>query len=511
MNIFFIRTFCFILAFSSLLSAQENTATLRILHWNDFHAQNTPFKISKKDSLTGKEISYFVGGTAAFLGYINKYKTEKKNVLLLNAGDEFQGTPISAITNGRSQIDLMNIIRPDAVTLGNHEFDYGLEELGKDIAYAQYPIVCSNVFIASLNESLAEPNKIVQSGNIKIGIIGFTPPDLSILTLKKNITGLALPPIDSLATIYIRELKKQKADIIVLLSHMGIGQDTLLALRRNDIDIIIGGHTHTALFQPIKKNRTIIVQAGSRGQYLGNLDVEVDLNGDSVLQYKGELIETKVDKITPDKIAERKVGEFEEIVNEKLSEVIGTLETDWKRAFGKKESNIGSWECDVMREVCNADISFTNGAGIRKDLPAGPITIRDVWEINPFGNTFVTFTVNGTTLKNMLEWQAEISSRDFMQVGGLRYSFDETKSVGERVLHLDIGGKKVEAEKLYTIATNNYVASHLSDFFGIADSSVTLNDTGILDRDVFIEKIRATKNIHSLLDGRILHQNSEKR
>ncbi|MBS4028651.1 MAG: hypothetical protein KGZ58_08435, partial [Ignavibacteriales bacterium] len=87
MNIFFIRTFCFILAFSSLLSAQENTATLRILHWNDFHAQNTPFKISKKDSLTGKEISYFVGGTAAFLGYINKYKTEKKNVLLLNAGD----------------------------------------------------------------------------------------------------------------------------------------------------------------------------------------------------------------------------------------------------------------------------------------------------------------------------------------------------------------------------------------------------------------------------------------
>jgi len=491
-----------LIIYSTIVFAEQQT--LRILHWNDFHSQNVPMKVVAKDSITGKESTYLVGGTAALLGYINKEKENRNDVIVLNAGDDFQGTPISSLTFGQSQIELMNIIHPDAVTLGNHEFDYGVEHLSTDIALAQYPIVCSNVYVKSMNQPLGDATKIITIGKLKIGLIGFTPPDLEILTVKKNIEGLELKKINDIADSCIKELKSQKVNLIIMLSHMGLDKDSVFADHHKDVDIIVGGHTHTALFSPIKKNHTIIVQAGSKGQYLGELDLVIDTKIDSILSFKGKLIETKVEDIVADEVAEKKVDEFEDRVNKELNEVIGTLEKSWKREFGKKESNIGDWECDVVREKCNTDIAFVNGAGIRKDLNAGPITLRDMWEINPFNNTLVTFSVSGKMLRTMMEVQAGISARDFMQISGITFEFDESQSAGEKVTELLFNGIDVDDKKTYSIATNNYIANHLKDFFGIDDPSILLNDTGIVDRETFIEKIRSVKTISSSKDGRII-------
>lgn len=490
---------------SVYVSNEASSASLTILHWNDFHAQNVPMKISRKTA-SGTDTSYFVGGTATLLGYIDSLKRGRTDVAILNAGDDFQGTPISSITYGRSQIELMNIISPDAVTLGNHEFDYGIDSLRVNIARAQFPIVCANIFDSTTSTTLVPPYSVLSINEVKLGIIGLTPPDLEILTIKQNLRGLRLIDVDRAIEAAVQELRNEhQPDLIVVVSHMGLDKDTLLAGRRNDIDIIVGGHSHTILSQPVKKNRTIVVQAGSRGQYLGKLDLVVDLRGDSVVRYYGELIETRIDAVTPNPIAAARVQELEATVDATLSEVIGTLLTPWDRRAGRKEeSNLGNWECDVVREAANTDIAFLNSAGIRKNLDAGPITVRDIWEINPFGNSLVTFMVRGDTLRKMIEWQAGIRSREFLQVSGLRYVYDSSKPKGHQLISLEVNGKSVIDTAQYTIATNNYVASHIAEFFGIAQNAVNLSDTGSIDRDVFIAHIRNHKVISSTVEGRIV-------
>jgi len=282
---------------------------------------------------------------------------------------------------------------------------------------------------------------------------------------------------------------------------MGVDQDTLLASRHSNIDVIVGGHSHTALFKPFKKNRTIICQAGSWGRYLGNLDLTVDLVGDSVLTYAGELIETKLGVYPIDSVTETKVLAFEEIVDKELSEVIGTLTVDWKRS-SRSESNIGNWEADVMREFARTDVALMNSWGIRKDLRSGPITKRDIWEINPFGNMFVTFSISGDTLLRMLEWQAAHKG-EFMQVSGLEYSFDQGRPFGKMVVEARVDGATVEPRKMYSIVTNNYVAGHVRELLGIHDEFIDPVSTSAVDRDVFIHYIEQHKTITSHIEGRV--------
>lgn len=489
----------------------KNAARLTILHWNDFHAQNVPMKIKRTDK-AGTDSTYLVGGTATLLGYINQIRNGRSDVTVFNAGDDFQGTPISTFTSGRSQAVLMNLISPSAVTLGNHEFDYGIDSLKSVFASTSYPIVLSNLVNIKTGLTFALPYEIKQFGDVKVGILGATPSDLELLTFRKNIEGYRIRDIDSSLNLYISEMKKQHhPDIIVLISHMGVDQDTLLATRRRDIDVIVGGHTHTPLLRPIKKNRTIVVQAGSKGQYLGKLDLVIDRSGDSVFAYTGELIEMVCKSITPDSIAAAKVAEYEAIVDERLGEVIGTLTTRWDRQIGYRvESNIGNFECDVTRTATKTDVAFQNVGGIRKDLDAGPIKVRDIWEINPFGNTFVTFSVRGEVLKQMIEWQAGIQPREFTQVSGVDYVYDSSKPKGSQLVSVTVNGVPVADTVLYSISTNNYIGSHLKDFFGIEESAVRITETGIVDRDAIIEYIRKNPVISSWIEGRIVDITKEK-
>lgn len=492
----------------SYLNPQSSVTSLTILHWNDFHAQNLPFKVTKKTD-AGTDTSYLVGGTATLLGYIDSLRRDRMSVAVMNAGDDFQGTPISTISAGRSQVELMNIISPDAVTLGNHEFDYGIDSLRANISRASYSIVCANVLDDSASATLVPAYTVLSVGEAKLGIVGLTAPDLGLLTIKNNLRGLSLRSVDHTLDDAVHELKlKHQPDIIILLSHMGFESDTALAARRDDIDIIVGGHSHTTLFSPVKKNQTIIVQAGSRGRYLGKLDLLLDLAGDSVKSYRGQLIETMVGGVTPDPVAAAKVEELESMVDKTLDEVIGMLAAPWdRRANQKKESNIGNWQCDIMQRATNTDIAFQNSAGIRKNLDAGPIKVRDVWEINPFGNTLIKFAVQGDTLRKMIEWQAGIETREFLQVSGLRYLYDSSKPKGQEVLSIEVAGKPVNDSALYSISTNNYVSGHLYDFFGIGEASVRMEDTGMLDREVFIQAVRDRETISSRIEGRIVDIN----
>jgi 5'-nucleotidase/UDP-sugar diphosphatase len=484
-------------------SQKPELAPLTILHWNDFHARNVPYKIVVRDTAKETDSVYYVAGSGNFLGYIKHYKDDRKDVAVMNAGDDFQGTPISSITFGRSQIELMNIINPDAMTLGNHEFDYGLENLENDLKLAQFPIVNANLFDKRSGRNFLPPYLVKSYGKVRVGIIGLIAPDLPILTMKDNIEGLEMLNHVQVIRKYVGELKKEKVNLIIVLSHIGVDVDEVLADSVPDISVIVGGHSHTPLFKPVKRNRTVICQAGSYGRWLGKLDLMVDLNGDSVYSYKGKLIETVVGKVRPDSLAEAKANELEKMVSKELSEVIGTLETDWVRKF-TEECNIGSWSADVMRDFAKTDIAFMNSGTIRKDLYAGDITVRDIWEIFPFNNHFETFRVSGKTLREMIEWQAA-GKGELMQVSGIRYKYDSTKPFGQKVVSIEVGGLPLDDNRTYSVVTNNYVAGHIEDFFGISPKGLELTRLNKLDHDLFIEAVRKQKNIASKVEGRIVN------
>jgi len=492
------KIFTFLSLVVSILNAQQSEIT--ILHWNDLHSQNLPFQIKSKNRTTNTDTTFFVGGSATLASYIKKYKSESPNVLVLNAGDDFQGSPISTITKGRSQIELMNLLSPDAMQLGNHEFDYGSENVTKSITASKFTVLAANLFDAKSKKNFADRYTIKTINNVKIGVIGLITEELHALSLPENVKDLEVKKISETVNAIIPELKKQKVDLIVALTHVGVEGDSMLALASPDIDIIVGGHSHTPLFKPKRVNGILITQAGSRGRWLGKIDITVDVQRDTVVKSYSELIECRSADITPDPIVAAKAEEFESLAAKELDEQIGELRSDWVRN-SKGESNLGNWICDAMREYAKTDIAIQNSGGIRKELLAGPIKVRDLWEISPFGNTLVTFSVNGATLRAMMQNQL-LMSDDFCQVSGLTVVYKNNN--GALLLHnLKVRNQLVIDTKQYSIVTNNYVAAQSKKYFNIEIPASDITPLNIIDRDILLEAVKKQKVINSVIEGRI--------
>ena len=491
----------------------DNLKELRILHWNDMHARNMPYKVSKKDKETGEKIEYYIGGISDMLGYIKINKDDKS--LLLDGGDCYQGSPISSITRGFSQIEILNMFNLDAFVLGNHEFDYGQFTLDSALMTAGFDYLSANVFFKPKNSTFGKPFKIENINGIKIGIIGITALDLETLVVPKNISEVIMLNTDSVITSGISELKKNDCDVIILLTHIGVDNDKMLAEKfYGDVDIIVGGHSHTPLFKPLIQNGVIICQAGSYTRWLGKLDLTVDTQKDTVLSYSGELIETVWDSSIYDRDAHGKIETMLASIQGELSKVIGKLETDWTTSYSK-ESNLGQWEADATREKVQTDITFFNAGGIRKNLPAGDITVQDIWEINPFGNTIVTFNVTGKTLRQMIRNNLtnsikeinESGSSDLIIVSGIEIVYDSKKALegnNDFIQSIKVGGKEINDENVYSISTNNYVAGQFNKYFGDVPEEIEFTDTNIIDRDLLIEAVENQKTINSVLEKRII-------
>ncbi|NUN70096.1 MAG: bifunctional metallophosphatase/5'-nucleotidase [Bacteroidetes bacterium] len=491
------RTIILFLVLTSLLTAQQQELT--VVHWNDFHSQNLPYQVKSRNRATNTDTTFMVGGSATLASYLKKH-TASPNTLLLNCGDDFQGSPISAITKGRSQMELMALLKPHAMQLGNHEFDYGREVLASYFPSAPFPILSANIVDTKTNTTFGAPYLIKNVNGISIAVIGLMSPELMTLSLPDNVKGLEIRDPAAAVNALVPELKSKKVDMIVALSHMGVDEDSLLAVRCPDLDLIIGGHSHTPLFRPKKVNGIIIAQAGSRGRWIGKIALTVDVAKDTILSSNGELIECRTADIAPDTAVAAKVAQLESLAAAELSEVIGELKTDWKKD-GRGESNIGNWIADALRTYAKADVGVQNSGGIRKEMLAGPIAVRDLWEISPFGNTLVTFTVTGAVLRSMVQHQLTIND-DFCQVSGMKIVYRTVN--GARLLHnLKVNNQLVKDEAVYTIATNNYVAAQAKKYFGLDLAPEKVKQYTVTDREVLIAAVRAQKVISSVVEGRI--------
>ena len=525
--------------------------TLSLMHTNDTHAktETIPHRITE----------------------IKKIKAEKPNAVLIDAGDVFTGTLYFNEYKGQADLKLMNLAGYDIMTFGNHEFDLGSSPEGHQalvdfVKAAKFPFVSSNVdfskdekftgLFSDLNSSEPENGKIY-NGIIKeiegkkVGFFGLTTLDTTNISSPKKVE---FENYLQEAEKAVQAFKNEGVDIIVAVSHLGyddtaaIDSDLTLASQVDGIDVIVGGHTHTALKQPVVVNKdennavkdpTVIVQAGSQGDYLGNIDVQFDENG-VVVGQTGRLIGIKsletLKKENQLELADAEaltvLDEFKPKVDEVSATEIGVnaqVELANPRTNGdnthisvrKNETILGNLITDGMLAKAkefteNEDIimALQNGGGIRSSIDAGPITTGEVITVLPFGNTLATMEITGAELRQAFEssfGKFPEENGGFLHVSGGKVKYDSSKPAGERVVSIeykksDGSYAAIEADKTYTIATNAYTAMGGDNYtvFKKAYNEGRVNDLGLSDWQNLQEHLQSLDNIPTETEDRIV-------
>ncbi|MDD9741731.1 bifunctional metallophosphatase/5'-nucleotidase [Marinovum sp. SP66] len=460
------------LALSAGVASAEYALT--ILHTNDFHARFEP--ISKYDSGCSAEDDAegkCFGGSARLMTAINDAKARSNNWVLVDGGDQFQGTLFYTYYKGKLAAEMMNQMGYTAMTVGNHEFDDGPEVLRGFMDAIDFPILMSNADVSRepLLADVLQKSTVIEQGGEKIGFIGLTPQDTHELASPgPNITFT--PPADAVQG-EVDKLTEMGVNKIIVLSHSGYKVDQQVAENTTGVDVIVGGHSNTYLANddenadgpyPTVVNGVQIVQAYAYGKYLGELNVTFDDAG-NVTEASGNplLMDASVtaDEAVAARIAEAALP-LEEIRNKVVAEAAEAIEGD-RSVCRAMECPMGNLVADAMLDRVadqGIEIAIANSGGLRASIDAGEVTMGEVLTVLPFQNTLSTFQVTGATMVEALEngvSQIEEGAGRFPQVAGLTFAFDAAAPAGERVSDVMVGGAPIELDKTYGVVSNNYV------------------------------------------------------
>jgi 5'-nucleotidase / UDP-sugar diphosphatase len=503
-------TLCHIILFLFSLSfAYGEQVEIRILHVNDFHGFAEPYKPLGSDEM--------LGGIAYLAGKADELRKEKPS-LLFSAGDMIQGNNWANLSQGESVIELMNKMGFDAMVLGNHEFDFGQDVLRERISEAKFPVLGANV------EGLGnlKPYIIKNLKGVRVGIIGVVTEDVPISTHPRNVAGLKfMSPIDT-SEKYITELKN-KADLIIILSHVGYPVDRILAERVKGIDVIVGGHSHTKIKRPGKVGNTIIVQAWEHAKVLGVLDLTV--TDGKMIGFEGRLEEIKPKIGQEDKAASAIVEKYKQKVNAVLDERVGEAEVDLDgENVRRRETNLGNLITDIMRQASGADVTIINGGGIRTSIKKGEIRVKDIYSVSPFDNYIVAIKLTGKQIREALEHGVSAVEEEegrFPQVSGLSFKYSPSNKRGSRSQEVLIAGQPINPDQEYLVATNDFLAAGGDGYKAFGEAIKTSKDFSIIGgmlkgekvvysnsgrwlRDVVVDYLKEMKRIAPKVEGRII-------
>ncbi|MGB2867301.1 MAG: bifunctional UDP-sugar hydrolase/5'-nucleotidase [Bacteroidota bacterium] len=484
-----------LLAFGLFLATGlSQPKTLTILHTNDIHASFVPHEAFWMRQ-TPKPL---IGGFNELYAAVDSIR-KLRATLVLDAGDVMTGNPISNIVykgaEGGALYELMSRIGYDAACPGNHDFDISRANFQRLTAVARYPIISANLVDQEGKFSLnMAAYTVLEKDGLKIGLIGVMSDEFYSLVSKKSSAGLkVLSPVETVQKL-IDQLDPQ-TDLLIAISHEGVQEDSILAARTKGLDIIISGHSHTRINKPKIVNGVIIVQTGSNCENLGVLDVTVEK--DQVTSSNGMLLPLWYNGARPASPLSGLIDSMKQQIDKDYQEVIGTLKEDWKRRNG--ETAIGNFIADAQREAAGADVGFMNNSGIRKDLAAGPVTRRDVFEVLPFANTLVTFPLTGAQVRTMV--LHEIQTGPAIQTSGIKCEWRKNPKGDVEILRLEVNGAPVEDAKTYQGAASDYMVGEAKRYLGFDVTDVTQ-----LDQSVFSsieQKVRKEKVLTTTIEGRI--------
>ncbi|WP_449540472.1 5'-nucleotidase C-terminal domain-containing protein [Ferdinandcohnia sp. Marseille-Q9671] len=485
---------------------------------------------------------------------VKQVRAENPEALLLHAGDAFTGTLYFNEFQGKADLAMMNLLKFDAMTFGNHEFDLGSSTEGHQalvdfIKNAQFPFVSANVdfsndtkFNGLFNDTISSDSKngqiyngiIKEVNGEKVGIFGLTTEETVDISSPDSI---AFQNYLTEAKKAVQSFEAQGVNKIIAVTHIGyddnaaVDNDLILAKEVEGIDVIVGGHSHTALEEPVViegETPTVIVQTGNANSNLGVLDVLFNANG-VVTAHAGELIAIGDQEADPE--AAEVLAPFKAAVDKVAQEEIGVstpIELENPRTNGdntkpsvrKNETILGNLITDGMLEKArsftgkNVVMALQNGGGIRSAINAGPITVGEVITVLPFGNTLATMELTGAELKEAFEISVSKYPEEnggYLHVAGGRVEFDSSKPAGERVVEVYIKDEKgsfvaVDDKTTYIIATNAFTAKGGDgyDVFAKAYEEGRVTDLGLSDWENFREHLVSlgSEGIPTKIEGR---------
>jgi 5'-nucleotidase/UDP-sugar diphosphatase len=452
-------------------AAPEPARLLTILHTNDHHGHAW----ASSDGGCAD-----VGGLAAQATLVRQVRAEVAAeggaVLLLLAGDVNTGVPESDLCGAEADLEGLALIGYDALVCGNHEFDGGVERWERQLRTSRVPILCGNVRRRSDGEPLARTHLSLDVGGLRVGVVGVVTEEAASSALSEMWTEHYVldDPVETAARL--GEELRADHDVLVALTHLGIYTDPPeraagapgLADRTQVFDVIVDGHTHTLLREPLVVGRTRIVQAGAHGTYVGRLDLTV--RGRVVEGARSALLPVNAaapddgacpapsERVAPADDVAAVLAVYRDRVAAELAErvgVVAALLPGAAREARREETALGNLVADALRAAAEAEIALVNGGGLRASLGPGDVSWGDIRRVCPFPNLIVRLRLTGAQLQQALDRSARAHSDDggFLQVSGLRYAIQ-----GGRAVDVQVGDAPLDPAATYTVATVEFLA-----------------------------------------------------
>jgi S-sulfosulfanyl-L-cysteine sulfohydrolase len=474
---------------------------LTILQLNDSHGY---LDIHQELFWGGNNAKYSLyGGFARIATIFNQVREENPNhTLIFDCGDTIHGTYAVVKSKGEVMIPILNYLDFDAMT-AHWEFAYGPEHFKKIVKKLNYPMLAVNCYYKSSNKLVFKPWIIKEIGKIRVGIIGIAATIVDKVMPASFSKGIYFTLGNEELPYHIKKLKEEeKVDLIIVISHLGFPQEMKLAGEVDGIDIMLSAHTHNRLYKPVVVNKTVLIQSGCHGSFIGRLDLTI-FHG-KVSEFKHELITVSED-INPDTEAFDLVKRVLDPCNDKLSEVVGCTDTGLNRNT-VLESTMDNFLLKSLLNETKAEIAFSNGWRYGAPIPRGKVTLNDLYNIIPINPPVSTVELTGREIWMMLEENLEhLFSRDpYNQMGGylkrcmgINMYFKVENPPGQRIQELFIGGKKINLDTNYHAA---YVTSQgVPTNYGQKRNQLDVNAVEALQK-----YLSSKKKVKSELEGTVI-------
>lgn len=516
--------------------------SLTILHTNDLHSRIEPVnKYDSTCSVAEQADNQCFGGIARLKAAIDQRRGSShssENILLLDAGDQFQGSLFFTTYKGADTAEFMNAIGYDAMTLGNHEFDNGTQGLAPFLDAVNFPVLAANIETdpTSPIHGKYQSSIIKELGGEKIGIIGLTTTD----TPEISSPGEQVRFKDEIQALndQIAALKSQGVNKIIALTHLGYQRDQELASKIDGIDVFVGGHSHSLLSNEPDEtgkvkgpyptfvtnpsgSKSIIVSAYAYSQYLGNISITFDDDG-NIIHSSGNPVRLDA-TIKPDEALARRIAQMAEPLNEIKNKQVAIAQNIIDGSGDNcriQECSMGNLVADAMLDRSRnqgIDIAIINGGALRASINQGEISMGDVITVLPFQNTLSTFQLKGSDIIASLEngvSQTASGSGHFPQVAGLKFSHDPSQPAGKRISNIMVQNNSTTADakahwspllkdKTYGVAATNYLRSGGDGYSHIASNAAQAYDFGPGLEEVVADYLEHHNPYQPYLDGRI--------
>ncbi|MCP4317082.1 MAG: LysM peptidoglycan-binding domain-containing protein [Hyphomicrobiales bacterium] len=456
---------------------------MNVLHFNDFHSRIQ--SISKYDSTCKAEDETegkCFGGIARLKTAIDERRKQLDNVLVLSAGDNFQGSVFYTVYKGKAEAEFLDLIGLDAMVLGNHEFDDGDEALATFLDNTNFPTIYGNTLIGA-NSPLA--GKMVEYvikdfGTEKVGVIGAVTADTVDISNPSDAV-LFMDPVLYLNDA-VKAVKAAGATKVIALTHTGFAEDKKIATEVDGIDLIVGGHSNTLLSNTSDRavgpyptmltgpsgKQVALVHAYAHSKYLGDVKIIFGDDG-NIKSAAGEPILLDA-SFTPDPAMIGRIKELAAPIEENMKQVVAvaaaSIDGD-RKTCRAKECEMGNLVTDAMLDRVSGQgvtIAIQNGGGLRASIDAGDVTVGEVLTVLPFQNTLSTFKLKGSDVLAALEngvSKIEEGAGRFPQVAGLKYSFDPSLPAGGRVSNVMVESNgqyaPLDPTVIYGVVSNNFM------------------------------------------------------